>query len=554
MSDTTIVLSHKRAALLIFAAWAGWLGVLALLGWLGQGTGLMVWPMGEDRNWIDLLMKPTVGETARGLWQIDHRNPLSPWWYIAFKPVILGWPQGLFMLRNLVGLALALSAYGLIVTWLGAAARAFAVTVACLIAIFTANAFFDQIYWNFQVALVCSILCVTCYLRHRREPASGQWLAAALALWLMAIATYTIQTGAIVAIAFAAWSLRERDATKGRLTNWAMGLRDVVAATWPFAVILLLFILIWQTTSVPAESFVGVPTLKRLLKSLRTGFWHPDSTLMRDVLALSAHRYAYVLVGAIVFVAAFAAARGPHVAPGRLLGLFVLVGCLTVPTLLVETVGTQWLPGTRWRMIYQFTTPVFYLSIVGIAAFSLPAAMARPVWRCGVAACFALAAVASQTHNERQVALSASERGVRRAIIADAVGQAPRNPELHYLVLLDDGGPRWFAHDVLSPVYARTWFPGLAVSFRLVPSTGLYAGLQQAPAVGFMDDATGVANATNDGRTIPYAQIRIVRSQGNGFAVVNRLQQSDLVGLRAEWHRTAPIVLARCEPQTPVCR
>jgi hypothetical protein len=554
MSDTTTVFSHRRALLLIFAVWAGWLGVLALLGWLGQGTGLMVWPMGEDRNWINLLMKPSVGETARGLWQIDHRNPLSPWWYIAFKPMIMGWPQGLFMLRNLVSLALALSAYGLIVIWLGTAARAFAVTVACLIAVFTANAFFDQIYWNFQVALVCSILCVTCYLRHRREPASGQWLAAALALWLIAIATYTIQTGAIVAIAYAAWSLRERSANNsGRVQEWAMGLRDVVAATWPFAVILLLFILIWQTTSVPAETFVGAPTIGRLLESLQTGFWHPDSTLMRDVLALSAHRHVYGLAGLFAFVAAFLAARARSVEGGQLFSLLILVGCLAVPTLLVETVGTQWPPGSRWRMMYQLTTPAFYLAMLGMIAFSLPAAIGRLLWRGGVAACFGLAVLASLAHNERQVALTTSERNLRRTIIGDAVKQPGPGAGLHYLVLLDDGG-RWFSQDTLSPIYAKTWFPGLAADFRLVPSTGIYAGLQQGPSVTFMDDASGVANATLDGKTIPYSQIRLVRSRGLEFVVLNRLQRSDLEGLRAEWQRTEPVLLSPCAPPTPDCR
>jgi len=551
MPDSASLLTHKRALLLIFGAWAVWLCTLAILGWLGQGTGLAVWPMGEDRNWINLLMPHSAGATARGFWQIDHRNPLSPWWYIAFRPMIRGWPYGLFMLRNIVGLALALSAYALIATWLGATARSFAVTVACLIAIFTANAFFDQIYWNFHVALVCSILCVTCYLRHCREPASGQWLAGALSLWLMAIATYTIQTGAIAAIAYIVWSQQARNATGGRSArDWVLRLREVFSATWPFALILLLFILIWQTTSLPAENFVGAPSLGRLLASLGAGLWHQDSTLMGAMLVISTHALAYLALGILVFLVVVVRVRPAEVGAGPMAGLIVLVGCLTLPTLLVETVGAQWPPGSRWRMIYQFTTPVFYLAILGLAAAVLPAAIARQIWRCGVAACFALAAIASLAHNERQVSLTASERNLRRVIIGDAAGQAGLSAGLHYLVLLDDG-TRWFSQDVLSPVYAKTWFPGLAINFRLVPSTGVYSGLQQGPSVSFNED--GVAHASLDGSTVPYAQVRIIRARGGQFVVVNRLQQADIEGFKAKWQRAEPVVLAACAPATFEC-
>ena len=83
---------------------------------LGCGTGLTIWPMGEDRNWIALLKLPSAGETARGLWAIDHRNPLSPWWYIAFKRPIVAWSYGLF-LRHITGLALALAGIGHAVAW-----------------------------------------------------------------------------------------------------------------------------------------------------------------------------------------------------------------------------------------------------------------------------------------------------------------------------------------------------------------------------------------------------------------------------------------------------
>jgi hypothetical protein len=546
-------LGHGRCLLAILGVWSLYLCALAGLGWLGQGTSLMVWPMGEDRNWIDLLMRRSPGETARGFWAIDHRNPLSPWWYIAFKPLILGWPQGLYLLRQCVSLVLAVSTYALVVTWLGTGARRFAATIGCLIVLFTANAFFDQIYWNFHVALISSILCVTCFLRHRQAPGTGQWLATSLVLWLVAIATYTIQTGAIVAIAYAAWTLRERSpGDLGALRGWRGGIRDTIQATLPFAAILLLFVLIWQTTSVPAEKFIGGASAGRLWESLSAGLWHQDSPLMRDVLALSTHRIAYWMVAALVFLGAFALAGAPTLPAPRLVSLLVLAGCLAIPTLFVETAGTQWPPGSRWRMIYQFTTPIFYVTLIGMLAWCLPAKAAALVWRNSLAACFSLAVLASLAHNERQVELTTSERNLRRAIIQDAASQPHRYP-LTYLVLLQDDS-RWFSMDVLSGVYARTWFSFGNVNFRLIPALGRYGGLQQGPKVRFMEDEQGVANATLGGETIPYDRIRLVRAEGLHHAVINHLAASDLAGFRADWERKQPLVLAPCVPATPDCR
>lgn len=546
MSPPVAPLSHGRAIAIIVAVWAGWLGVLAGLGWLGQGVGLAVWPMGEDRNWTALLQLPTIDATVRGFWAIDHRNPLSPWWYVAFKPLILGWPCGLFMLRNWVGLALAAATYALIASWLGAKARSLAVTIGSLIGICTFNAFFDQIYWNFQAALVCSILCVVCYLKHLRRPASGQWLAASLVLWIVAIATYTIQTGAVLAIAFAGllagWS-GAAGCPAGRLARsvWA-----ACAATWPFGLLLVVFVMIWQTTSVPSSDFVGTPGIGRLLESLRMGLWHEDNTLMGLILAGSPHRRAFLAVAALAFLAvALCLGRlGRPPLPRRaLIGLAILAGCLAVPTLAIETFGSQWPPGSRWRMLYQFSSPVFYIAFLGIAATLLPERIGRWFWAVGGAACFALAALGSLAHNERQMLLAHNERGLRDAILGDAALRAdPATGGLHYLFFLDEG-TRWFASDRLSPAYAKSWFPHADITFRLVPAP-LYEALQPAPPVVF-DDA-GVENATPEGGLLPYSRLRIVVARQGIFTIVDQLQESDLTGFRAIWRRSRPLSLAPC--------
>ncbi len=546
MSSPAALLSHGRAIAIIVAIWAGWLGILAGLGWLGQGVGLTVWPMGEDRNWTALLQLPTIGSTIRGFWAIDHRNPLSPWWYVAFKPLILGWPYGLFMLRNCVGLALAVATYALVASWLGAKARTLAVTIASLIGICTFNAFFDQIYWNFQAALVCSIFCVVCYLNHLRRPGAGQWLAASLVLWFLAIATYTIQTGAIVAIAFAALLTGWSGAVGRPACRLARGVRAACAATWPFGLLLVAFVMIWQTTSVPSSNFVGAPGFARLFESLRMGLWHEDNTLMGLILAGSPHRRAFGVVAAVTFfVAVLCLCRlgRPPLQSHALIGLAVLGGCFAVPTLAVETFGTQWPPGSRWRMIYQFSSPVFYIAFLGIAAAVLPERIGRWFWAIGAAACFALAALGSLAHNERQVLLTHNERGLRDAILRDAALLADQGRRgLHYLFLLDEE-TRWFASDRLSEAYAKSWFQDAGITFRLVPAP-LYEALQPAPPVVF--DDVGVQNATPDGGVLPYSRLRIVIARRGIFTVAEQIEESNLKSFRAIWRRDRPLSLAPC--------
>ena len=55
-----------------------------------------------------------------------------------------------------------------------------------------ANGYVDQIYWNFQGALVCSIISVVLYQRFLRSGRIAYHLyALSLVVWLLAIGTYT---------------------------------------------------------------------------------------------------------------------------------------------------------------------------------------------------------------------------------------------------------------------------------------------------------------------------------------------------------------------------
>ncbi len=233
----------------------------------------------------------------------------------------------------------------------------------------------------------------------------------------------------------------------------AAGGRAALEAVWPFAAVLVLFVLIWRTTAAPADAFVQAPTLQRLVASLRMGLWHEDYDLMRAMLMLSPHRSAYVVacvvVGAVTMaILARSAVENP---PWRkVLVLLIVAGCLAAPTVMVETLGAQWAPGSRWRMIYQFFTPVLFVSSLLMLVSQLPKPFGRQAWIGGLSLLFASIALGSLVHNERQMLLARNEQVLRRVIIEDAAQQRIGGERtIHYLVLLDEG-TRWFASDRLS--------------------------------------------------------------------------------------------------------
>ena len=173
---------------------------------MGYRLGFAVWPMGEDRNWINILQDQDRYGAARAFWQIDDRNPLAPWWYIGLRrPVILAYDAGLFLIRQSVGLLLALATYVFLLVM--TRVRMFAVGVACVVAVFMANGYIEQIYWTMQVALILSLCALTFYqLAIERDPSDYRLYASALVTWFLALATYGVQAGTPLAIGFLAFT------------------------------------------------------------------------------------------------------------------------------------------------------------------------------------------------------------------------------------------------------------------------------------------------------------------------------------------------------------
>jgi len=97
--------------LLIFATWSTLIATMLVLQLLGLEFGFSIWPFGEFRNWIGFLQDGPNFDAAKRFWAADYRNALSPWWYIAARPLIDATPAAPLILHLLAGLFVGATAY-----------------------------------------------------------------------------------------------------------------------------------------------------------------------------------------------------------------------------------------------------------------------------------------------------------------------------------------------------------------------------------------------------------------------------------------------------------
>ena len=73
---------------IIVVLWVGVTMCLLVLQAFNLHYGFRVWPMGEDRNWLRFMLDAPGLGLVRQFWLTNDRNPLSPWWYLIFSPLI----------------------------------------------------------------------------------------------------------------------------------------------------------------------------------------------------------------------------------------------------------------------------------------------------------------------------------------------------------------------------------------------------------------------------------------------------------------------------------
>ena len=225
---------------LIFAVWSLLPATMFVLQLLGFDFGFAIRPLGEFKNWINLLENARGFDTAKVFWSWDHRNVLAPWWYMAARPFILSVPPAPLILHLPAGLCVGLISYLLFAEI--TRSRPFALSVGILCALFIPDVRRDDVIWVFVAALGCTLLSIWLFARFCNQGRkSAGFLAASYLAWFVALGTYTLQAGAIAGVFFI--SYRNRRSLSGAVI-------DVL----PYAALFLLFLMIWTTTTPPSPA------------------------------------------------------------------------------------------------------------------------------------------------------------------------------------------------------------------------------------------------------------------------------------------------------------
>jgi hypothetical protein len=548
--------------ILIFIAWLGPLLLLWFLQKAGYSVGFDVWPLGEDWSWMATLKAPSASDTARRMWGMFDRNPLLVWWYIAAKPLIIEFESGMLILRHLMRLALAIFSYLLFLGVGGRGGRPFALAVGVLIAAFSANGYLDNLQWPLVGVLTVSLLSILSYvyfLEGNREVYG--WYAASLILWFVALTSYTLQSGAILAIAVLAFWSASGEAIWSNLTR---RLLRVILDVWPYVAIFMLYVCIWNTVSNPrmAAYYSVKPTFSAFLSSVRYGVWPSDYIRFQQWFGgpLSPLTQTAIFIAVAVgfyglIIGRQSSAKNAFPSPSKLVLIIIVACCVVLPTVAVESSASEvWPPGSRWLMVQPFWLPFLITLSITLLLACLPIRYKGfRIWSVLLATGAAASVMTSLGFNEQQVILTRSERalysGLRDALIGDF--EDGRGLPRYYLIKMEPGTP-WLSSDALSGIYSQNWFPELDVSFRLIPN---------APAtepawmpfwkIRFNEDEVGVDNVRFGGGHAPYDQVRAFSFDGQRLRSLAGANQAAFAGLQVEWNRSGPLPVSRPSRATP---
>jgi hypothetical protein len=551
--------------IIVFVWAAGNLLLLALQP-LRLGVGFHVHPLGEDREFTRLMANYPGLEFHHQFWTtLETRNPLAPWWYQAFSPLIFLMPEGLYLLRKLVDLFLAASVYLLVNRISRARLAKFAFACGVLMPFWNFSGYIEQILWIPLIAFGLSILSVYFYCRYLDSGrATSDYLAISLLLFLVALATYSIQCGVPIAVFLVGLFRRQEPTGAWRLSSAVWG---AIKDTAFFGVLFVLFIQVWITTSVPMDNFFHVDPsllLNRFLRSIANLVWHYDTTYL--IRSLSQHWPLLLVVASLgasatLFYFAFAIITRKGATPPAPvssvpyldLALVLAVFCaLVAPTVLLETTTAIWSPGSRSRMVLQGFQPVLYLSILFLLTeypFRRRERGVGSVCNAGIALLCALAVVVGLEYNrqlsEQTMFEHKLETGLKEILPA-------LDKPTHFVVKMKG-------------LKSGVWYSGLGVSMSsLFAQTAynsnavwldpVYKGEPKtSKPVTFGSDQQGIYSPESGG-WIPYQDVVLLEFDGQRVTRLTSVDGDTFSGYGALYAREKPLAAGFSDFRWPIER
>ena len=474
--------------------------LLACFHVAGSSLGFSVWPVGEARNWLAILQDGPGTAAPKIFWAIDGRNPLSPWWYVAARPIFDHLPQAFLLMQIAMSGLLGLSTYLLVYELSDRGNRRIAIAAGILTSLFIANIRLDGIHWNFVGATAATVLCIWTYLRYANCSSPGRtlWYGLSICLWLLAIGTYTIQSGAIIAVFLLAVMMPARD--------WRAKLATAVGDTVPYGIVIILFVLIWKTSEPGGITTTPLsPSAQGVLASISEGIWHSSygvlwswaSSLSFFQLIVFFAVPALAAMSAICFTPRDSQTHSFNLQTVIKMGLVAV--SVVMPTIALEGSGTMWGPGTRWPMVMQFWTPMFFLVVLSALTLLVnKEALRTSIWVGGISVMAGCSGAAFAGMNLNQVYLTATDRQYFAAlthIINDEIQEGRRFPR-HYVIKIDPGVSA--PSDYVSVPYSKTALPAADVGYSNLLPNG--AGLPVKVESGVV---TTISNAGSKSHPLP---------------------------------------------------
>lgn len=524
----------------LLAIWCIYLAFLGGLQLLGLGYGFKVWHIGEDLNWIAFMLDGSGSDIAQQLWRTDGRNPLSPWWYIAVERVIRASPYGLHVVSLLVNPFLSVSTYLLLDRLGRGQSRFFAFSVALVIIFWSFTGRFDHIQWNMFGAMGCALLSIFFYCRHiDEERRNSRNIVLSLLLYFVAIASYTLQSGAIVAVLLLAL-LRDKSPLTVRRAQAAF---DVAAFLCMFG----LFDLIWATTTpLPPSAFFSFDWglfVRQLGLSLSQFFFHPIMMVHWNDVTVAWRPLRIVAIFAVAFMSMYAVVR---LSASQLTGgvqksvygwALVILMSLGLPILVLEATSSLWVPGSRSIMVQPVFQPILLVAL----AFAIASALGQR-WE-GRAAIALTSLIAAATivlglgYNHRQVLLTKSQMGLAQALRQMPI---PAGAPITFVVKYADYYQPYIATEPdwgpMIKTYSRSVFGRPDVQVRPI-KCGDPRGPDEACAAGAITFVDGGADIA--GVRVPESQLRVVLYAFGKVVQISEPHEADFEHLCVIWKRSA---------------
>lgn len=525
----------RHPLILILATWLIYLGVFGLLQILNAGVGFKIWPIGEDRNWLYLLKSGNPVQTFLEFWALDHRNPMAAFWWLLASPIIKFSDWGLHAVAQIASPIVACATF-LTLDRLGHKKhRLFSLMAGLIVLLWNFPARHDHVDRVMIIALTFTLLSIFFYTKFiDNQRTTKLTLAAALACYLIALSTYTIQSGAIIAVLFIAF-FRTSGTLKHKLKFATLDSAIFFAA---FAI----YTAVWIYFAGSNSGFkIGLTELLSNAIISIQAFIYPPS--VGQFLGLANSEFPsgeraswYIIAGvfsAITVFGSILASRQRFSFP-PVGWVLVLLSSIGVPTIFVEAGNPTWGPGSRSIMVQQVWQPLFLVCLIFIVATIIRPKNLRTVVVATLtfALCTKIIFVAF-AFNHSQTTLTFYQRNL--AVALRTLDEGQTKPINYIIKVMNPVSPKVGSEPTL-PSYAATVIGREKTFIRvLMKSPSPLPSYDSVWRVGFGKDGVTNGGAFFDRTVIPYENMKIVEFDGLNLVVPPELDKKDFDGFQVDW-------------------